>query len=264
MALTVTFDTNTLASVISPQAAQRDTGMSGAAVRTAIQDGRILGFFCETLVTLEGIETKDRVDILGNTRVISEATSTDRNAITLTVGIRHHHRNPLEPRFQERVQGASAIGMRALMAPARIVGLHVRREDCLLFEPPSGKLELLRCMDRVNEMATKIAEREVGHSVAVRLGLQFSERAGITAPELYLQGLGRAQGKSESKLVAAAIGEWADGDSIAAHFGFGIDLFCSEDYGGNSVLSRDSRNWLIENFNFRFVTLKELAEMVAS
>ena len=55
MPLTVTFDTNTLASVVSPETAQRGTGTSGAIIRTAIQAGQIQGFFSETLTLANGM-----------------------------------------------------------------------------------------------------------------------------------------------------------------------------------------------------------------
>jgi len=58
MPSTVTFDTNTLASVVSPQTAQRDTGVSGAAVRTAIEAGHIQGFFSETSSPWRGLRKR--------------------------------------------------------------------------------------------------------------------------------------------------------------------------------------------------------------
>lgn len=113
MPLTVTFDTNTLASVVSPDAAQRDTGTSGAVVRAAIQAGRIQGFFSETLITLEGIGHEDRSKVLGKTQVVTETTSPSKNTINITVGVRHFRTEP-DSRFSARVEGAIALGMRVL------------------------------------------------------------------------------------------------------------------------------------------------------
>jgi hypothetical protein len=120
-------------------------------------------------------------------------------------------------------------------------------------------------MDAVNELTTEIAKRGVGQAIAVELGLQFSQRDGVQKPELFLQGLGRAQDRSERKKVAEAIREWADGDSVAAHYGFGMKLFCSEDFGGQtrSVLNDQNRHWLHESFGIEFVTLSELARRAA-
>jgi hypothetical protein len=262
MPLTVTFDTNTLQSVVFPEDAQRGTGPSGAAVQTAIRAGLVRGFFSETHITLEGIQGKDRKDILGQTRVGSEASSSGRDSISLTVGVRHVPRKPLHPRFQARVQGTLELGMRALMAPARMSGPPcVKGEICPLFMPAGGMLELLRLMDNVNDMATRISSRGVGIAVAIKLGKQSSEEVGISQPKWWFEGLKHVE--SENK-VAEVVREWADGDTVAAHYGFGIDLLCSEDCRENSVLQPSNRKWLNEDFGIRFVTLAELAEMVAS
>jgi hypothetical protein len=265
--LTVTFDTNTLASVISPETAQRETGASGAAVRAAIEAGRIQGFFSETLVTLEGVEKKDRVDVLGKTRLVSGSSSGGKYEITLTIGFTHF-RNELSTRVFERIRAAVTLGMRGLRAPARFGSYHAREEICPLFMPPGGMPELLRCMDGVNKIATEMARRHVGQAVAVELGVHFSQRDHVSEPELWLQGLGRARNKTETEKVAKAISEYADGDSIASHYGFGIEKFCSDDFGkgaaGPSVLDRDHRKWLADEFGLQFVTLSELAERVAT
>ncbi len=263
--LTVTFDTNTLASVVAPETAQRGTGESGAIVAAAMRVGRIRGFFSETVIALEGIKNVDRADVLGRTRMVSDASSTGKNNITLTVGVRHT-RNPLDPRSSARVRAALELGMRPLRTAAQIGGYHLRDQSFALYEPDGGILELIRCMDKVNELTTEIARRGVGQAIAVELGLQFSQRDRVESPELFLQGLGRAKDKPERKKVAEAIREWADGDSVAAHYGFGMKLFCSEDFrkngAGRSVLDHDNRQWLSTNFGIEFVTLATLAQRV--
>src|SRR5262249_27342037 len=117
-------------------------------------------------------------------------------------------------------------------------------------------------------LATEMARRHVGQAVAVELGLQFSRRDSAPEPELWLQGVGRARNKTDAEKVAKAINEWADGDSIASHYGFGIEMFCSDDYGKNapspSVLDREHRKWLADEFGIQFVTLAELAAGVTT
>jgi hypothetical protein len=257
--LTVTFDTNTLASVVSPSTAQRATGASGATIRAAIQAGLIQGFFCETLVTIEGISSKDRKDILGKTRLISGASPRGRNGVSLTVGFRHAVRKPLDARFRARLSGALGLGMYALMAPARMGWRHVESNICPLFKPTGGDPELWSCMDKVNDMATRIACRGVGSAVAIELGKRSSQAAPNPKHELWLTGLGHAG--SINKLNEG-LRELADGDTVAAHYGFGIDLLCSEDSRKKSVFQPSNRKWLSEDFGVRFVTLMELAQMV--
>ena len=126
--------------------------------------------------------------------------------------------------------------------------------------------ERLARMDKVNELATEIGARGVGHARAQLLGVSLSEGAGVCQPEFWYQGLLRTEGSAERKQVNEAVAECADGDSIAAHYGHGIDLFCTEDFGksarGASVLDACNRKWLSDTFGIRFVTLAELAAMV--
>ena len=64
------------------------------------------------------------------------------------------------------------------------------------------------------------------------------------------------------------LAEWADGDSVAAHYAYGIDIFCSEDFGKSlsnpSVLDAANRVWLTKTFGIQFATLGELAQMASS
>jgi hypothetical protein len=70
----------------------------------------------------------------------------------------------------------------------------------------------------------------------------------------------------EENAVNRAIAEWADADSVAAHVGYGIDLFCTEDVGKSagapSVLDQANRTWLQATYGVKFVTISELAGML--
>jgi hypothetical protein len=81
--------------------------------------------------------------------------------------------------------------------------------------------------------------------------------------------LGAAKGIHERREVARAVAEWADADSIAAHYGYGNDVFCTLDFakaetkrGEPAVFDPDNRAWLAENFGIQFVTLARLADRV--
>ncbi len=271
-ALTVTFDTNTLAPVVCPATAQLpENKINGAAVRAAIQAGRICGFFSETIITVEGIKGTERWDVLSKTRVFSDATSIGENgrgpSVSLRFGVGMHHvRSPLDRRASARIQAALELGIRPLWTASRFGHYHLDPEAYPVFKFAVGMPDFLRCMDDVNAMATEIERRGLGRRVAAELGQQFSKRDGVDTPELWLQGLGRACNESERAKVAAATREWADGDIIAAHYGFGIQLFCSDDFGksspGPSVLDYGNRKWLSEEFGIEFVTLAELAQRV--
>lgn len=63
-----------------------------------------------------------------------------------------------------------------------------------------------------------------------------------------------------------AFAEAADGDALIAHYGYGIDYFCTNDEaskaGEQSVFSPLHRNVLHDKFNVKIVSLPQLAEII--
>lgn len=73
----VTFDTNTLNSVLYPESSQRENNSEAEIVRSFIISGRLRGFFCETLITFEGITRRDRPSAIGSTHINAKTYQTD-------------------------------------------------------------------------------------------------------------------------------------------------------------------------------------------
>lgn len=227
-----------------------------SALREAIKSGHIRPFYSETLVTLEGVQTWQRRDILSKTRVVSSFSSTSEHEIKITVGV-EHPRPPLHPTHAKMIENIEAIGMRALRSPTRIGGVRANSSQVTFFEPHASVHDLAKCMDRVNALATEINRRGVGQSAAVALGLKFLSPEEIAKPTLWYEGLKHAAVKDVRRVIA----EWADADSVAAHYGYGIDLFCTDDrgLGGSSVLDDTNRSWLQRDYGIKFMSIAELA-----
>jgi hypothetical protein len=105
--------------------------------------------------------------------------------------------------------------------------------------------------------------RGLGNTQAREVAIRLEARTGPQTP--WFKALGATQDVHEEREVARAIAEWSDGDSIAAHYGYANDFFCSADIGKsakNSVLSPGNRTWLTTVFGIRFVTLSELAGII--
>jgi hypothetical protein len=68
------------------------------------------------------------------------------------------------------------------------------------------------------------------------------------------------------KQYAKDFAEWVDGDAIAAHYGYGIDYFCTNDKargaGGASVFSSSNLEKLREEFGLNVVSPQELLELL--
>ena len=92
----------------------------------------------------------------------------------------------------------------------------------------------------------------------------MAQRAGVTEP--WYKSLERATDVHEENEVKRAVAEWADGDSIAAHIGYGIDFFCTEDNAKksnvNSIFNKENRAWLNEYFGVQIIGLSDLAKMI--
>jgi hypothetical protein len=72
----------------------------------------------------------------------------------------------------------------------------------------------------------------------------------------------------EEREIAKAVAEASDGDAVAAHIAIGNDYFATEDVGksagSHSVLDRKHRECLYREYGVRFVSLDELARLIAN
>ena len=146
MPLTVTFDTNTLADVISSETSQDPTDPADAArVRAAIQSGKIQGVICETLITLEGVKNADRSAVFGSTSTKARnrhETAPDGNWVTyIDLCVEQTARRALDQRHADRFLAAFGLGMKLLGVP-RIAMVGV--------DNPDGERYLVFCHEHLN------------------------------------------------------------------------------------------------------------------
>jgi|GEM_PF-1212369 hypothetical protein len=264
----VTFDTNTLSGVVDPdQQFGAPDHVAYQAVHAAVKVGQVRGFFSEGVITLDAIGRKEKAAVLGAARFVSEATSTAPNQITITLGPCWKHVD-LDPRIRARIETAREMAMRALIGPRRFGdSLVVRGYGEGFYEPYPSGAAFVAAVDATNALDAAIVARGLGRAQVIELAKFFSERDGA-AGEWWPQGLERTRNTAESKKVRLAVNEWADGEALAAHLGYGNDLFCTDDRGGDlgdrSVLHPSHRAWLSETHGVTFVNIAELAERLAT
>ena len=260
--LRVTFDTNTLAGVVDPEnEAAPELREDYRRVRIALGDGRLRGYFSEAVITLDAIGRKDKADVLGRARLVSETGATGPRAITIAIGPRWENVQ-IDARILRRLEGARALGIRGLIGPRRFGDSLVVRgfgED--FYEPyPPGEA-FAAAADAANGLDAAIVQRGLGRAQVITLAKSFSARSGADG-EWWPQGLSRTTTAAERKRVRAAVNEWADGEALAAHLGYANDLFCTHDqaagHGRDAVLHPDHRAWLSRRGIF-FVSIAELA-----
>jgi len=68
--------------------------------------------------------------------------------------------------------------------------------------------------------------------------------------------------KLSDKKYASEVGEWVDGDALAANYGYGIDYFCTNDRasgaGASSIFYADNLQKLQEKFPVNVISPEEL------
>lgn len=265
----VTFDTNVLDRVVRPARFPKDPRRSEyLKIHEALKSRQIEGFFCETLVTLEGIQNKDRGAVFGSTTTRQQRSehadaASGKHTININLIVEQPKRQPLHPEAAARAQAALDIGMRVISAP-RIGNTRICDPDQTIYVlEPDAALVAAR-LDKFMEAASAIEARGLGAAQGLELANKFAQRSNVT--EHWYLSLQRAIDVHEERAVQRAIGEWADGDSIAAHIGYGIDSFCTEDKGssagGASILDGVNRAWLKSTYGVKILTLDDLAATI--
>jgi hypothetical protein len=266
----VTFDSNTLDRAVRPERYPKDSHQPEyMKVRDALSAGGLKGYFSESLITLEGIENRHRVDVMGSTRLAMQElrpyTAEDGHEV-IEVPVRmEQDRHELHPEHRARILAATKLKVHALRGPNRVGWIRVDDPDRIVFEHHEYDDAFLKALERTTAVAKAIQDRGVGQELVFKLAASFAARDSVTEP--WPQSLLRVRNDDDRKSVQRAIAEWADGDSVASHIGFGIDRFCSDDKGKStggapSILDPTHRAWLTATYGVKFFTLSELAALV--
>ena len=280
MALRVTFDTNVLDLACRPERFPKGPRQSQMQkVHDALANGQIEGFYSETILTIEGIMRKDRGKVFTGTRTVMqpEARQIARNvdlpdAIRETVGsgdletivmelqVEQPGRKPLPPQMIARMKAAKDMGFKVLKGVPRIGAFHITDPTEEYFLKQGEGAELTAWIDKAIEVAGAIEARGVGFAQVKGLGKGM---AASDPASIWFRSLGQATDVHQKSAVERAFSEWADGDSVAAHVAYGLDVFCSDDEGksnaADSVLDPTHRAWLAETYGVRFMTFEDLA-----
>jgi hypothetical protein len=259
----VTFDTNVFDKAVRPAIYSKDPDFREmTVVHKALKDRRIQGFISETTITLEGIGRDNRATVFGSTHARSSVAQTAEDTFAITSTTEQPDRRPVHPKQRERLIEAFRLGVRLLGAPR--IGMPRAEEQFYVIEDPAM---LPQRLDRYVSLLRQIEERGLGSARAMKIAARFVPSEDLQ--RLWFTALGAAKDIHEQREVARAVAEWADADSIAAHYGYGNDVFCTLDSakaetqrGEPAVFDLDNRAWLTDNFGIQFLTLAQLADRV--
>ena len=280
MVLRVTFDTNVLDLACRPERFPKDPRQPLLQkVHNALVNRQILGFYSVTMLTIEGIMRSDRAKIFAGTRtVMKEGASyitknanlpdavrkivgeSDLETIPIEMRVEQPDRKALHPEVIARMQAAKALGVKVLCGVPRIGAFHITDPTEEYYLSRGENADLNGWIDKAHGAANAIEARGVGFAQVKALGQDM----GNTDPEtIWFRSLNQANDVHKQRAVERAFSEWADGDSVAAHIAYGLDVFCSADVGkssvNNSVLYSGNRAWITTIYGVRFMSFEELA-----
>lgn len=281
MSLRVTFDTNTLDLACRPEKFHKDPRQPRLTrVREALENNEIRGFYPVSMLTIEGVKRTDRAKVIAGTRIRMEpeeqtivahaelpaevrAFVGDGNleVITQRLVVEEPDRQPLPDAFADRVRAAHRLGLLALKAVPRLGAFTITDPSGSHYLANGEGTELSAWIDRAHEVSRAIESRGLGYAQVKALGQAL--KVGDPS-EIWYQALAKTTDIHQQRAVERAFGEWADGDAIASHIAYGLDVFCSNDIGksnaANSVLSPAARGWLTQEYGIRFMNFDELLQ----
>ena len=241
--ITVTFDSNVWESIVDPE--KRIAGSAFEAILTMIRSREILPFFSEGIATIETVPKQKRIDHFPSSRSKITMRIGD-NAPTVTEGTPAHE---LSDYLSKNIPLALSLGFRFIRLP-RAGAPRVPEE--LMAADTYVSLE-----DRLERSFNFVRHIE-------SLGFGRSRMAEKTR-EVRLRQASRISADEKLPLIkpyAKAVAEWADGDALAAHYGYGLDYFCTNDRGRNagagSVFSEANLLNLMNQFSLKVVNPEEL------
>ena len=264
--LRITFDTNTAAKLVTAYRARRDGNwakygdLPEGVILTAIEDGRVVPFATNVSLDLEGIpkaERKAYFSAFGFTSSEEISTSPNQYVFNLKAGSTHEVRihEIQENRYTDFVNLGGKFLNHSRIGQERLSPIvHENLADDVLFAVKER-------LDRTSMISREIEGWGCGIAWIKAIGHELDP----AVP--WFKALGRAAVDFDDR-VANAISEWADGDAVSAHYGYGNDVFCTNDRasgaGAASVFSAANRKRLSQDYSVALCDLTEVQAMLAT
>lgn len=284
MPLRVTFDTNVLDLACRPDRFPKDSRQPlMKRVNTALTTGELEGFYSVTMLTIEGIMRRDRAKVFASTRLVmgeeeiqitkiadlpesirQEVGGEDVETVRVEYRAEQPARAPLHPEVIARVKAAKATGVKVLKDVPRMGAFEITDSTKEWYLSAGEGDKLQEWKNRCCEVARAIEDRGLGIAQVKGLGEGIAHS---NPDEAWYRCLDRATDIHAKRAVERAFSEWADGDSIASHIAYGLDIFCSDDVGKsnatNSVLDPNHRAWFTQTYGVHFMTFEDLASSLS-
>ncbi len=246
----VCFDTNVYNRIFDEP--QRD-------IYRKIIDKTIEPYISETIFTLEGIQRKDRKEVLSKQKAKIDSNIESENSefkMTLKICSSKKSHISLTDQQKKRLFIAESLGFKILLT-FRLAGF-INTELMSLYSRMIMKHE-----NNENETFATCARYIEDKLFAGKfiLAKDLSHRYSSTNFSENIKKLMNDKKVGNNK-IAKFIAEWSDGDSIAAAVAYGMDYFCTNDQAKsanfNSVFLECNRMSIEKEFGIKIVSAQEL------
>jgi hypothetical protein len=257
----VTFDSNVFQNILKPDNYKDDSSYECfCKINQAIREECIIACISDTIFTYEAIIKKERKKKLGDNKgktILSELSTKESTGFRMTLGPGPEAHLTCHPILHDYLDVARSLGVKTLHAPriGSFINDDLKKEDYL----PNIRYSRNERNERQGKCLRYIEGfLHCGKSIIDQLiegynGRNVFEKINNT-PD------------SEKSRVSKALAEWADGDSIAAHYGYGNDYFCTRDEargaGRSSVFAPHNRKALSDKYSIKFVSPDELYKLL--
>ncbi len=265
----VTFDSNVWEPLVCPDPTHPQR-VRLREIKEALRDGRLHGFICETVGTLEAVTKPKRGDYLAKRKFknsVRAAGSGDDTNVTITLQMDHNHPDlVLHPMLLNKLQMARHMDIRLLQVP--VIGLPIPkyfRDNRDFYAPETFSSGYY---DRFGNAAASIEARGLASTLLTAIGNRIRQRSPPNAHVAIsgVQWLQYAKDEAEKKEIGKAIAEWADGYLVASHIASENDVLCSEDRARSarhaSVFDKTNSNWLSATYGVKVLTIQQLAALM--
>lgn len=237
----------------------------------AILDGRIEPLVSQTLFSLEGVTKVKRPEFLrdrDSKMITTEKIEGNRIRATFCISPNHSTHPGMHPAQQEDLDKALSLGFKLIHIPR--IGSPLPEEVRADTHPDIyDKLTHYHPQHNLGGAVLRIIEESgSGYSHVKFLFERIERRAGRRLDpktDIFDETLFNENERNELK---AAVAEWSDGDSVAAHVRHLGHIFCTSDKAGKagakSVFSNQNRKALSDTYAVQFLSPEELVAKLKS
>lgn len=251
MSTSVTFDSNVWENIVD-DGKRENSDPVYTKLFELINSGAIQPYFFEGLATMETVKKNERKDYVGNYRG-GFSMSVDGEIVSSSEGTG----GPVISEYlNTTVPNALSLGFKFTRLP-RIGAPLLNISD--QYWATDQKFSMGERHTRSFECARFIENLGAGKGLLTnKLG---AGEGGVIQKT-------KADNSITEKSYSKAIGEWADGDALAANYGYGIDFFCTNDKasvaGSSSIFHPDNLQQLEQNFPINVISPELLVQKLSA